>query len=224
MSLVSFIPGLAALTPATFVSGIPAMILSVIALKQHRPGRVKAYAGLVTGAFGTLVLTFALSLPLVARQVELGRVAAVKRNMGAFQAALDDYATEHGGRYPQLGVSWEPEDEGMMLHFKARSGILTGVPLNPYTGEHYHRGRDFFYLPDYLAGAGLNAVVDRTDARCPFVGLAAPGDAPGTIVILGWSLPASRGSPIEYAVFGYGRDTAEPLTGRKSRVFFVLHN
>jgi hypothetical protein len=225
MSLASLILGLVALTPATFITGIPAIILSAVALKTRRAGRAMAYTGFVTGAFGTLILTFALLLPLIARQREFGREAAVKRNMRAFQAALVDYATDHDGRYPQLGISWEPEDdEGMLLHFKGPNGFVVGIPFNPYTGEHYHRGKDLFYQPDYLAGAELNAIVDRTDSRSPFVGLAARSDVPGTIMILGWSSPAFRGSPLQYAIVGYGRDTAEPLAGRTRRVFFILHN
>jgi hypothetical protein len=47
---------------------------------------------------------------------------------------------------------------------------------------------------------------------------------PGTIVILGWAPSEDRGSPIEYAVVGYGRAIAEPLAGRNGRTFFVLHN
>lgn|GEM_PF-355451 len=225
MSLASLILGLVALTPATFITGIPAIILSAIALKRRRPGRAMAYVGFVTGAFGTLILTFALLLPLIARQREFGREAAVKRNMRAFQAAFVDYATDHDGRYPQLGISWEPEDEdGMLLHFKGPNGLVAGIPFNPYTGERYHRGRDFFYQPDYLADAGLNAIIDRSDARSPFVGLAARSDVPGTIMILGWSSPAFRDSPLEYAIVGYGRNTAEPLVGRTRRVFFILYN
>ncbi len=145
--------------------------------------------------------------------------------MRTFQAALEDYAVEYAGRYPQPGTSWEPEDDdGMLLHFKSSNQLPTGIPVNPYTGERYRKGRDFFYQPEDLAETGLNVVVDRTDARCPFVGLAAPGDMPGTIVILGWAMPDDRGSPIEYAIVGYGRDTTEPLAGRRGRIFFVLHN
>ena len=40
--------------------------MSVIALKRRRPGRGVAYTGLVTGAFGALILTFAMLLPLLA--------------------------------------------------------------------------------------------------------------------------------------------------------------
>jgi hypothetical protein len=222
-SIVALALGLASLTPATFVAGIPAVILSIIALKRREPGRAMAYTGLVTGAFGTLVLTFAMLLPLIAGQRELNRVAMVKQNMQAYRAALDDFATQNEGRYPRPGISWEKEDEdGMVLHFKTDNGFLTSIPFNPYTHERYRKGTDFFYRPEDLAETELNAVVDRTDPRCPFVGLAAPGGVPGTIVIVGWSPPEFHGSPIEYAVVGYGRNTAEPF--RWGRNFFVLHN
>jgi hypothetical protein len=253
LSTISLILGLASLTPATFVTGIPAVICGALALKQRRPGFWQAVVGIATGAFGTVVLTFALLLPLIARQREAGRVAVVKRNVQAFKAALEDYAAEYAGRYPRAGISWEPgDDDGMVLHFKGGSqlpgrtpvkprtderygeGIAlpdaggsrlsTGIPVNPYTGECYRNGKDFFYQPEALAEAGLKAVVDRTDATCPFVGLAAPGGAPGTIVILGWSPSEDRGSPTKYAVVGYGRNTGEPLAGRSGRTFFVLHN
>jgi hypothetical protein len=225
LSVASLVLGIASLTPATFVTGIPAVICGAVALRQRRPGRRMAVAGIATGAFGTLVLTFVMLLPLMARQRELTRVAAVRRNMRAFQAALEDYAVEYAGRYPGPGVSWEPEDEdGMVLHLKGSGQFPAGIPVNPYTGERYRRGTDFFYQPEVLAETELNAVIDRTDARCPFAGLVAPGDMPGTIVILGWAPSEDRGSPIEYAVVGYGRAIAEPLAGRNGRTFFVLHN
>jgi len=223
LSIVALVLGLASLTPATFVTGIPAVILSIIALRKHRPGRGMAYTGLVSGAIGTLVLTFVMLLPIIAWQRELHRVAVVEQNMQAYRAALDDYATENEGRYPKPGLSWEKEDEdGMVLHFKADNGFLTSIPFNPYTRERYRKGRDFFYQPEDLAETEVNAAVDRTDSRCPYVGLAAPGGVPGTIVIVGWSPPEFHGSPIEYAIVGYGRNTAEPL--RRGSVFSVLHN
>lgn len=223
LSIAALVLGLASLTPVAFIAGIPAVILAAIALKRRRPGRGMAYGGLVTGVLGTLVVTFAVLLPLVAWQRELHRVAVVKQNMQAYRAALDDYAVENEGRYPKSGMSWEKEDEdGMVLHFKADNGILTSIPFNPYTRQRYQKGVDFFYRPEHLAETELNAVVDRTDPRCPFVGLAAPGGMPGTIVILGWAPPEDRGSPIEYAIVGYGRNTAEPL--RAGSAFFDLHN
>jgi hypothetical protein len=223
LSVAALALGFASLTPATFLAGIPAIILSMIALRKRQPGRRMAFTGLVTGAFGTLVLTFVMLLPLLARQRELHRVAVVKQNMQAYRAALDDFATHNEGRYPRPGISWEKEDEdGMVLHFKAENGFLTSIPFNPYTHERYRNGKDFFYRPEDLAETELNAVVDRTDPRCPFVGLAAPGGVSGTIVILGWSPPEFQGSPIEYAVAGYGRNAAEPL--RRGRYFSVLHN
>jgi hypothetical protein len=225
LSLASLVLGIASLTPATFVTGIPAVICGAVALKQRRLGRRMAISGVASGAFGTLVLTFAMFLPLMARQREMARVAAVQRNMHAFQAAIEDYAGEHDGRYPYAGVSWEPEDEeGMVLHFKGNSQSPAGIPANPYTGERYQRGKDFFYAPDDLAEAGLNATIDRADTLCPFVGRAAPEDVPGTILILGWAPPDEPGSPTKYAVVGYGRNTAEPLPGHNGRMFFVLHN
>jgi hypothetical protein len=223
LSITALAFGLASLTPATFLAGIPAIILSIVALRKHQPGRRMAYTGLVTGAFGTLVLTFAMLLPIIAWQRELHRVALVKQNMHAYRAAMDNFAAKNEGRYPKSGISWEKEDEdGMVLHFKTDVGLLTSIPFNPYTHERYRKGKDFFYLPEGLAEAELNAVVDPTDPRCPFVGLAAPRGMPGTIVILGWATPEDRGSPIEYAIVGYGRNTAEPL--RRGTNFSVLHN
>jgi len=248
LSVVALALGLVALTPATFIAGIPAVIVSVIALSKHQAGWRMAWTGLVTGAFGTLVLTFVMLLPIIAWQREFHRVAEVGQNMQAYRAALEDYASQNNGRYPKEGISWEQEDDdGMLLHFKGRGQLLasgtsrksgevdelklhyrdedrplTGIPLNPYTRDHYRLGKDFFYLPQYLADSGLSTAVDRTDSRCPFVGLTAPGGVPGTIVVVGWSPPEHHGSPIEYAVTGYGRNTAEPI--RRGRNFFVLHN
>ncbi len=223
LSGIALALGLAALTPLTFVTGIPAVVLAAVALKKQQPGRGMAYTGLVTGAFGSLVLTFVLLLPMVAWQRELHRVALVKQNMRSYRVAMDNYATDNEGRYPRSGISWEKEDEhGMVLHFKTETGLLTSIPFNPYTGERYRIGRDFFYLPEFLGETELNAIVDRDYPRCPYVGLAAPGGVPGTIVIVGWSPPEFHGSPIEYAVVGYGRNTAEPI--RRGKDYLVLHN
>jgi hypothetical protein len=223
LSNIALTLGLTALTPLTFVTGIPAVLLAAVALKKGKPGRGRAYTGLVTGAFGTLVLTFVLLLPIIAWQREVHRVSLVKQNMQSYRGALDDYATNNEGRYPRRGVSWEKEDEdGMVLHFKSETGLLTSIPFNPYTGKRYQRGRDFFYLPEYLQETELNEVVDRSNPHCPFAGMAAPGGMPGTIVIVGWSPAEFHSSPIEYAVVGYGRNTAEPM--RIGRNFVVLHN
>ncbi len=224
LSLAALIFGLASLTPLTFIAGVPAVILGATALKQRRPGRVLALTGLVTGAFGTLILTFALLLPLMARQAELARVEAVKRSMRAYEAALEAYSAKNDGRLPRRGISWEPEDEdGMVTYFRAGAQFASGIPNNPYTGERYRTGKDFFYLPEALPETELAGVVDRADSECPFIGLAAPESVPGTIMILGWAPPEERGSPIEYAIVGFGRETDEPLA-RNARSFFVLHN
>jgi len=189
------------------------------------PGRGRAYTGLVTGAIGTLILTFVMLPPLLAWQRGLRRIAVLEQNMQSYRAALEDYAAKNDGGYPKSGISWEKEDEdGMVLHFKARSGLLSGIPFNPYTHERYRKGKDFFYWPESLTEAGLGAAVSRTDSGCPYVGMAAPGGVPGTIIVLGWSPPEERGSPTEYAIVGYGRSTAEPLSVHGGQTFFVLHN
>ncbi|MBN2464277.1 hypothetical protein JXD38_01455 [candidate division WOR-3 bacterium] len=229
------------------MAGIPAIIVATKALRDHRPGRGMAYGGLVAGALGTFVLTFVMLLPIIAWQTDLHRIALVKQKMQAFKSALEDYATGNEGRYPKEGISWEQEDdEGMVLHFKGRGQLLsaggrqagqvdelklryrdedrplTGIPINPYTRDRYRVGKDLFYLPEYLDEAGLCTVVNRRDARCPYVGLAAPRGVPGTILIVGWSPPESRGSPTEFAVVGYGRNLVEPFGNKRN--FYVLHN
>lgn len=225
LGIVSLVLGLLSLTPLTFLAGIPAIILSMVVLRQHRPGRWMAYTGLVAGAFGAVILTFTMLPQLAAWQRELHRVAIVEQNMRAYRAAMDDFATGNDGCYPKSGISWEKEDEdGMVLHFKAHDNLLSGIPFNPYTHERYRKDKDFFYLPKYLAETELNGVVSRADSRCPFIGLNAPGGVPGTIVILGWAPPEERGSPIEFAVVGYGRNTSEPLAFHSGQSFFVLHN
>lgn len=225
LSVVSLVLGLAALTPATFLAGIPAVVCGAIALRQHRPGFWQAVVGMVTGAFGTLVLTFALLLPLMARHRELARVAAVQRNMHAYKSALQVYAKEHAGRFPPYGISWDPaDDDGMLLYFEAENGLLAGIPVNPYTGQRYHRGKDFFYLPVAPDEVELKSVGDRTDPKSPLAGLAAPGGTPGTILILGWSPVEDHVSPAKYIVAGYGSSTAESMAGRNRRTFLLLHN
>ncbi len=239
--------GVLSLTPATFVAGIPAILMATKVLRERRPGRRMAYGALVTGTLGTFVLTFVMLLPIIAWQIDVHRIALVRQKMQAFRSALDDYAAENNGRYPKAGISWEQEDdEGMVMHFKGRGQLLsasgrqegltdelklryrdedrplTGIPINPYTRDRYRLGRDFFYLPEYLGEAGLHAVVNHKDARCPYVGLAAPGGVPGTILIVGWSPPDFHGAPIEYAVVGYGRNTAEPI--RQGRNYLILRN
>jgi hypothetical protein len=128
------------------------------------------------------------------------------------------------GRAPVRPQADEGYGGGTAVPIAGGSRSATGIPVNPYTGEPYRNGKDFFYQAEALTEAGLNAVVDRTDARCPFTGLAAPAGTPGTIVILGWSPSEDRGAPTKYAVVGYGRNTSEPLVVRGGRDFFAPHN
>jgi hypothetical protein len=134
-----------------------------------------------------------------------------------------------GGRQLPTSAAVKPHTderygEGIAVPIASGSRLSTGIPVNPYTGDYYRNGKVFFYQPEALSVAGLNAVVDRNAAKCPFTGLAAPGGVPGTIVILGWSPSEDRGSPAKYAVIGYGRSTGEPLAGHNGRTFHVLHN
>ena len=50
--------GSLSLTPLTFLAGIPAIILSIVVLSRASARPQMAYTGLVTGTFGTAILTF----------------------------------------------------------------------------------------------------------------------------------------------------------------------
>jgi hypothetical protein len=222
LSKLSLVLGLISLTPLTFLAGIPAVVTALIALKQRRPGAKRAYAGLITGAFGSAVLTFLLGIPYVAGQQEVARVAKVKASMEQFHRALDKYAAEHGS-YPSAGISWSSQVSASMAPYF--EGAMFGeVPFNPYTGMRYEAGRDLFYLTGALSESGLEGIDDRSNPTGPLVGLAAPRSVPGTIMILGDSEEGEFAVPIEYAIIGYGRNTSEPMSRNRNGPFFVLRS
>ncbi len=221
LSAGSLVLGILAVFPFSFLAGIPAIITGVIALAQKRLGRGMAVAGIVLGAIGTVAVTagilLAIIIPNFVRFQERARRSSVEESMQIFQTALETYAADHSGMYP-TGDEFELYLEGDRL-------FRDDMPVNPYTGERYRSGKDLFYRPDALTGSGLSSVTDRADEACPFIGLAAPGGLPGTIVILGWTpLGLADGGPSEYAIVGYGRDPDEPLATHLGGTFHVLHN
>ena len=70
---------------------------------------------------------------------------------------------------------------------------------------------DLFYFPDSLA-AGADRLRSPNDSGCPYNGLSAPQDKPGTIVILGHTDRSGAWPRVtEYGIAGFNEETSRPM-------------
>ncbi len=221
LSVTSLVLGIGAMLSGP-IAGVPAIILGWIALARGKPGRGMAIAGVITGAFGTVMVSILLlgAGMALTRLHEENRRGEVWRNMCFVHTAMENWYITHLGTYPGPEVSWAPDvdETGMAGHFPADDdGTSPFFPVNPYTGKHYAPGTDLFYFPDYLI-QGQREIVDGSQPGCPYQDLAAPGGKPGTILVLGWTNTGDGERRLEeYVVVGYSRKTNEPLHTDKWR-------
>jgi hypothetical protein len=61
LAIVSLVLGVSALNGMGFLTGIPAIVIGIIALKNKKPGRGLSIAGLATGIVGTVVSLIVLA-------------------------------------------------------------------------------------------------------------------------------------------------------------------
>ncbi len=220
LSVTSLVLGLLAVLPFGWFAGIPAIVLGALALVKKRPGRSMALAGLVLGAVAPIVstLVFFAVLPGVVHSRERSRQAAVKQAMTVVQEAFDAYAADYGSYPGEKDWSFAGGRARLYLPGAVVSGaedindpVVGTLPENPYSGAEYTYGDDFFYFPAQL-DSHQTAITSEDDDLCPYSGYEAPGEKPGTIVVFGHTDDSFREPLVdEYGIFGYGRDTDNPL-------------
>ena len=169
--------------------------------------------------------------------------------MHVVQTALEAWAVDHFGNYPQSDaapfddVTALPADGGISAYFpggdpfgSGGSGIPGRFPTNPYTGSMYNGGtldNDLIYGDDYAnadnPGDASCGDPNSSTQTCPYDGLEAPNDIPGTIGVCTYS-DENTNETTEYGIAGYGKDVTLPMfdhitiSGSDAIIYFVLHN
>ncbi len=198
-------------------------------------------------------ILLALILPNFVLMQERARRASVKNNMHVFQLAMEAFATDHMGIFPNgdLFASDDPADRGIICYFPGGDALAQPdptagrLPINPYATTLYTIDEDLFYSntnpPEWgdavFEESGENARV-RTDdpTSCPYADWLLPGDGEntqGTIVVGTWPEADAETGVKEYAIAGWGRvysaDEHLPMfeldpADPAVMVFYVLHN
>jgi prepilin-type N-terminal cleavage/methylation domain-containing protein len=190
-------------------------------------------------------ILLALIIPNFVLFQERARRSSVKNNMHVVQTALEAFAVDHYGNYPNEDVSWDLEDEaGICLWFPGGDPIgidgspKTGnFPVNPYSGKRYNiEDVDLDYLDSWFGelDPGLNSQLRGDDPDCPYLDATDP-EYPGAIGIMTYVMEVGGADvPQEYGIFGHGRDFSQPMydldplcddpTDSDYWVFFILSN
>jgi len=188
-------------------------------------------------------ILLALIIPNFVLFQERARRSSVKNNMHVVQTALEAYSVDHFGNYPNADVGWEAEEDGGINHWFP-GGDPVGIdgefkygnfPVNPYTGRRYNIDDIDMNYQDFIAEIeiGVAAQMRGDDPECPY--LDATAEYTGGIGILTAVLEiAGDEIPVEYGIFGHGRDFSQPMYDLDPYaespddtdywIFFVLHN
>ncbi|OYD15289.1 hypothetical protein CH330_06060 [candidate division WOR-3 bacterium JGI_Cruoil_03_51_56] len=186
-------------------------------------------------------ILLALIIPNFVLFQERARRSSVKNNMHVFQTAMEAYACDHMGNYPNEDIEWE-EDDLVLCYLPGgdpmgfdEEPIPGRMPTNPYTGQRYNSDEEdgsLMYICDEVDEPGV--VVQNNseyDDDCPYVDLEPEEDIQGSIAILGYIPEAyeDMGSPQEYGICGWGRDLAQPMYDfdpieEEVYIYFILHN
>jgi prepilin-type N-terminal cleavage/methylation domain-containing protein len=192
-------------------------------------------------------ILLALIIPNFVLFQERARRSSVKNNMHVIQTALEAFAVDHFGNYPNADISWDPGDEaGICLWFPG--GDPVGIdgepkpgnfPVNPYDGKRYNdEDKDEMDLnyEDFFGELepGQNAQIRGNDEECPYLDAGGTPEYPGGIGIMTYVPGIGNETPQEYGIYGFGRDVSYPMydldpmaddpTDEESWIFFVLHN
>jgi prepilin-type N-terminal cleavage/methylation domain-containing protein len=198
---------------------------------------------LITG-----VLIALLSPNFVLMQ-ERARRTAVKEVMRTVNLAIQAYAADNGGAYPQMltfGGDYldnpSPPHTDIILWFPGGDPIgmdgspIPGVmPVNPYTGRRYNSYDEDMDGSSYFGELepGQHAQCETNDPDCPYADFAAPNGLQGTVCVASYAPEEAAVEKMEqYGIFGFGRDVTLPMfdftagdsTGEPNFRFFVLHN
>jgi len=183
-------------------------------------------------------ILLALIIPNFVLFQERARRTSVKNNMHIVQTALESYATDHNGNYPNSEADWTDAEDIIFTYFPGGDPVgLEGepiyglAPLNPYTGYRYnYDANDLAFVADELDAPGLNAAVRSDDeVDCYYADREADDGMQGTIAVLGY-MPEENPLEVvqEYGICGYGRDVTQPMYDRdeieEAFIYFVLHN
>ena len=186
-------------------------------------------------------ILLALIIPNFVLFQERARRASVKNNMHVVQTALEAYAVDHWGNYPNEEMEFDDEEAMIRCYFPGGDPFGTEdepifgmYPTNPYTGQRYNM-EEFDFTPDFetLEESGQNAAkrTDDEDPECPYMELEPEEELHGSIMYLGY-IP-EEGNPYElvseYGIVGWGRDLYNPMYDRDpieedEFIYFVLHN
>jgi prepilin-type N-terminal cleavage/methylation domain-containing protein len=187
-------------------------------------------------------ILLALIIPNFVLFQERARRASVKNNMHVVQTALEAFAVDHYGNYPNEDVSWDIDEDGGINHWFP-GGDPIGIegepiygkfPINPYNGMRYNaEDVDMDYESEYdAADPGACAQVRGDDDACPYLDISEEPELPGGIGIL--TYVGDFVAPQEYGIWGLGRDITNPMydldpmsddpTDTDYWIYFVLHN
>jgi len=164
--------------------------------------------------------------------------------MHVVQTALEAWATDHAGNYPNADVAWDTPEEGIGPYFPG--GDIYGIggevkpgnfPTNPYTTKRYNMGdyTDLNYEDFYGEfEPGQNAQIRGDDDNCPYLDWEGVPEVAGSIFI-GTYINEATEVAEEYGMAGWGRDAtfvpmyeldpeADDPMSEEYWIFFVLHN
>jgi len=195
-------------------------------------------------------ILLALIVPNFVLFQERARRTSVKNNMHVVQTALEAWAVDHFGNYPDAATDpFEdptalPADGGIAAYFpggdpfgSSGSGVPGRFPTNPYTGLSYNNDNspdvDMMYGDNYAnadaSGQCANGDPDA-DIGCLYEDNGeAPNDVQGTIAVATYADETS-GETQEYGIVGWGKDLSYPMWdrvfvgGSETKLYFVLHN
>jgi len=193
-------------------------------------------------------ILLALIIPNFVLFEERARRVSVKNDMHVVQTALEAWAVDHFGNYPEADmepfvIDETPDEGGIAAYFPggdpfgvSGSPVLGRFPNNPYTGTMYTQGSvpDMYYGDDFIDGSEPGEVAngdpnDPNGQTCDYDGFAAPDGSEGTIGVATYSNPNTNVCE-EYGIVGYGRDISAPMydrimvSGSENILYFVLHN
>jgi prepilin-type N-terminal cleavage/methylation domain-containing protein len=189
-------------------------------------------------------ILLALIIPNFVLFQERARRTSVKNNMHVFQTALEAWAVDHYGNYPNAAsepFAYNEDYTDIRMYFPGGDAYgISGTPIfgkfptNPYTGLVYNDPDngvelDVYYGEEWDVADGPGYCSDGTSEDSPYLEYENPGGIQGTIGIMTYS-DENTEQVQEYGIVGWGRDPYQPMYDRNPNpdntypMFFVLHN
>ena len=149
LAVTALILGICGVLPCLGIpTALAGIVLGIVALAKHRPGKGLAIGGIATGALALLLiqpLMVAILLPALARGREMAKQAKCQAQLNSVGVAIASYRGGYAGAAPadlQMVV-----DDGLL------SAEVLECPSEPTSGNV-----DYFYFP-LPAGAPGNALM-----------------------------------------------------------------